>query len=296
MQNMNETDPLTTSAIRGSDAPLSVCWDIANLCNDKCAFCYRELDMPSLSVEQHQKILDKIIDANVQKISFIGGEPLTVSHLPILLERAHRANIQTSIVTNGILLREKWNNIVDYVNWITLPIDGSNEEIQRKMTRKEGHLQSVLSLREFIKDSAVNVKINTIIGRHNLSDLPNIAQLIKRLDVQRWKIFQFMAIRGYAMQNARQFEIDDQKFSESVKNMLKNVTESLKYRVTIADREYMQRNYFSILQDGNVRVTVDGEDKIVGSLLSQSVMEIWQSPFFDHRKHVESRRWLKSSK
>jgi hypothetical protein len=64
-------------------------------------------------------------------------------------------------------------------------------------------------------------------------------------------------------------------------------------KITIADRDYLQNNYFSILPDGNVRVVDDDQDKIVGSLLQDSVQALWQSPLFDREKHFKCRTWLR---
>lgn len=274
-------------------SPLSVCWDITSRCNDKCLFCYRELDKPDLSLAQHHLLLSKIINSSVRKISFIGGEPLLVDHLPGLLEETRKAGLFTSIVTNGILLEQKWTKIADYVNWITLPIDGSNDQIQGQMTRRKDHLKLVFSRINMLKKFDVSIKINTLVGSHNITDLKNIARIINGLGVQRWKIFQFLPLRGYALRNETTFSISDQQFNNAVQDALSHIDSSSKCDITVADRNYLQRNYFSILQDGSVRVTVNDMDVIVGNLFRQSLNEIWQSPLFDHVKHTKYRYWLR---
>jgi MoaA/NifB/PqqE/SkfB family radical SAM enzyme len=277
-------------------SPLSVCWDITSRCNDDCAFCYRVLGKPDLNITQHRVILSKIIRAGVRKVSFVGGEPLLVPHLPILLNETREAGVITAIDTNGILLERKWNSIANSVDWITLPIDGSNEQIQSQMTRRQGHLDLVLSLIRSLSNYHIKLKINTLVGRPNIADLPNIAKLVGTLGVARWKVFQFLPVRGHAVRNASEFSISDQQFACAVHDALPYLGNHSGCDVTIADRDYLQRNYFLISSDGNVRVTVNEgniRDIIIGSLLKQDVEEIWQSPLFDHEKHMRFRAWLR---
>lgn len=276
----------------GLSAPLSVCWDITSRCNDDCAFCFRVLGQHDLTLRQHRAILAKLIQARVRKVSFIGGEPLLVRHLPTLLEEAHGAGLVTSVVTNGILLEQRWRDLVASVDWITLPIDGSNEQIQTQMTRRGEHLTLVRTLVKMLKETKTKVKINTVVGCHNISDLSHIAQLVNELDVQRWKVFQFVPIRGYAAQNAQQFAVADQEFLNAVNNAVKYIRNPDRCLVTVADRDYLRNNYFSIMPDGRVKVTVNLHDEVLGSLLQLDVMDIWQSPHFDHGKHARFRLWL----
>ena len=83
----------------------SVCWNITEKCNENCEFCYRTL-VNDLSLEESQKIADKLIEHGVEKITFAGGEPLLYKGLfelsGYIKEKA--PNILLSITTNGLLM------------------------------------------------------------------------------------------------------------------------------------------------------------------------------------------------
>lgn len=269
-------------------SPFSVCWDITAKCNENCKFCFRELNKKDLDEYTHQYILSKILKSGVKKITFSGGEPLLVNHLPSLIKQTKECGLITSLVTNGILLLEKFDLIENYIDWITLPIDGSNEEVQRKVTREKDHLKRIFFLIDLLHKKNISIKINTVVTKNNIDDLEKIAEIVRNQKIQRWKIFQFIPIRGYAYQNCNEFEISDEKFNLSAINA-KRIIDPEYTDVTIANKEYLQENYFSILQDGTVRVTVNKKDKIVGDLYTQSVREIWQSSFFNHEKHYRVR-------
>lgn len=53
-----------------------ICWNITNVCNDDCEFCFRDNLSQPLSLESNIKIVNKIIDGGIQHIAFSGGEPL----------------------------------------------------------------------------------------------------------------------------------------------------------------------------------------------------------------------------
>lgn len=216
-----------------------------------------------------------------------------VAHLDALLEQAHDAGIITSLVTNGILLEHKWKKLEKNLDWVTLPIDGSQDSTQDLMTRRTGHLKDTLERLNMLRSAGKNLKVNTVVSKQNMHDLESIAALLRSQNIQRWKVFQFIPIRGFAAKNSDGFWIPDDEFKDVASRAVAQFTEP-ETIVTVADREYLQGNYFSILPDGSVRVSIDTQDFIVGSLLKQTVSDIWACEYFDKKKHYEHRKWLES--
>lgn len=285
LENKNQYDSI-------SNSPVSVCWEITSRCNEKCEFCFRDLRNKASDRNRYMEIFKKILESNVKKVTFSGGEPLLIDDLPDLLEVAKLSGLITSITTNGILLKQKWDQIKKFTDWVTLPIDGGNINIQDSMTRGTGHLANVVSLVNMIKNDNVSVKINTVISSINKNDLIHIAELINKLQVQRWKIFQFLPLRGYAISNRAKFEISDEEFHKVIKDVMPLLENKSLEWITIADRDYLNNNYFTILQEGTVRASVNNKDIIIGNVLEQDISEIWMSPYFDHAKHFYHRKWL----
>lgn len=89
----------------------------------------------------------------------------------------------------------------------------------------------------------------------------------------KWKNFQFLPNRGYAVHNAGGSNISDQQIKSAVDYTLARLGNNINDVITIADRDYLQNNYFSILPDGSMRVTINDQDIIAGSLFKQSVKE-----------------------
>ena len=276
----------------GMNAPISVCWDITHKCNYHCQFCYRLSKGNDLNYEQSKIILQKIILSGVKKITFTGGDPLLVDFLPELILNAKNAGIITSIDTNGSLLENLLSKISNIVDWVTLPIDGSTESIQEKMTRSHGHLNRVYLLVKELHKLGIKVKINTLVSEVNKSDIGNIAMIVNSLGVERWKLFQFLPVQGEAIKSRKIFQISDNDFNNIIDKTLSDHKSEKNCKVTVADRKYFSGNYFHINHDGSVRVYHNNRNIIVGNVLESNISSIWHNPYFDHIKHFDYRSWL----
>lgn len=84
-------------------APLKVYYDITNRCNLNCVFCFKEKSDNDISLDQIKAVIQKVADANIPDIVFIGGEPMCCPFLFDALEYAKGMGVNTGIVTNGTL-------------------------------------------------------------------------------------------------------------------------------------------------------------------------------------------------
>ena len=87
--------------------PNSVCWNITSRCNDKCLFCYRDRESKELNFDKQKKIIQKIAESGIRKVTFAGGEPLLVEKIQDLILYANKNGLITSLTTNGILLNHE---------------------------------------------------------------------------------------------------------------------------------------------------------------------------------------------
>ena len=265
-------------------APKHVCWDITRKCNDSCQFCYRVIDRADLPPGEHFLIANKLIIAGVKKVSIVGGEPLLLPHLAEVLGMLQEGGITTSLITNGRILEDRIHEIAFNVDWITLPLDGASTLDQAAMSRYHGHFDRVMSVIPLIRERNIKLKVNTVISRVNAQKMDCIARLMVRIVPDRWKIFQFLPIRGIAKRNESLFEISSSDFRSAVGRAVDQV-EPKGVSISVADWSYMEGNYFSISPDGTVRTTVNQTDVVVGNLLSQTVEQIWSSIHFNQEKH-----------
>lgn len=268
--------------------PNSVCWNITSRCNDKCQFCYREKNSKELSFMEQKKVIDRIAASGIQKLTFAGGEPLLLSGLEELVLYAKRKGLIVSMTSNCILMTpERLQFYFENLDWLTLSLDGADAGVQTKMTRNSGHADRMINiLREASRkaDRKCRIKINTVVSQINKENIEEIADIVMKYPVARWKLFQFTPIRGNAKETKEKFEISENDFMEIAERMRAKL-EGGKTIFSISDSNNIENAYFVIFPNGDIRISSDGEDHFLGNILSRNIQEIWATGGYRKELH-----------
>ncbi len=274
--------------------PINVSWHITFKCNYDCQFCFRPNFGQECSFEEAKKIIDKLAKAGLKKISWGGGEPLLWPRIFDLIKYTKSLGITTMIITNGELLNfEKIRKMEKVLDWLNLPLDGSCDKVQDLMTRKEGHFSRTMKVIDYINNNKLDIKlkINTVASKLNKDDIINIATIIKKEKIKRWKIFQFYPIRQTGAKNSKIFSIKESDFLR-IKEEVLPLFENSKQMVVFETNQDMERSYFAIAPSGKVYVSHGEKDYIVGDLKVDSVEKIWQNKLIDKVKFWERSKWI----
>ena len=82
--------------------------EITNICNLNCKFCLEtNRKKEYISIENFEKIIQKICKYTNLVFLHVKGEPLLHSNLEQILEILEKYNLKTNITTNGTLVKEK---------------------------------------------------------------------------------------------------------------------------------------------------------------------------------------------
>ena len=273
------------------NTPESICWNITKQCNERCEFCYRDNTSNDLSIKDNMKILCNMIESGVKKITFAGGEPLLYPATLELIQYAHQNGVITSMTTNGILVTDEvLNKCEGILDWFTLSLDGSNSEMQTNMTRHAGHFDNVVKIINSIekRELDIGVKINTIISCINKNDIVKMIDFIRKHKILRWKLFQFVPLRGSALEAENKFYISDEEYNRVVKKVREGLKMyELEDILSISSREAIENAYFVVFPNGDVRLSQQLSDKYIGNLLKNDVNEIWEHNNFNKELHIE---------
>lgn len=126
--------------------PIAVIWDINNRCNARCVFCdywkpetRQKIHKKELTINEKLSIIRKLRDAGVRLLSFCNGEPLLSEELELLIREAKKSHFLVNISTNGMLLYEKAEMLVNSkVDFITVSVDSHDPGLQDELRGKEG--------------------------------------------------------------------------------------------------------------------------------------------------------------
>jgi radical S-adenosyl methionine domain-containing protein 2 len=188
-----------TAGPDGLPIPINVSWHLWPDCNLKCTYCYATFrDIPGvLNRADALRVLDLLLAAGTEKVTFVGGEPTMCPHLPELIQHAKALGLVTMLVTNGTFLSRSYQKrVVPYLDWISLSIDAADPETMARMGRgnAEFHRLCVRRWEELTAYPHLRLKVNTVVTRLNLDD--DMRDLIRRLRPARWKVFQVLPVDG----------------------------------------------------------------------------------------------------
>lgn len=160
-------------------SPLFVGWDITSTCNAKCVYCDRwkkENQTKNLTLEEKLIIVKELARAKVWMISIGGGEPLIESDLEIVLKELKKSDIFTNILTNGSLLKEKGDMLIDSeVNNIIISVDSSYPKLHDSVRNYVGLFKKINEGVEYIKNNRKGRKpyliVRMLLNKRNFFDL-----------------------------------------------------------------------------------------------------------------------------
>lgn len=275
--------------------PNSVCWNITSRCNDNCLFCYRDKTSKDLCLDERKAVIDKIVLSGIKKLTFAGGEPLLLPEIRVLIEYAKSKGLIVSLTTNAILLKgEILDFCLESLNWLSLSLDAGADDIQKKMTRKANHLNRVLEVLEYASEYSkrkCEIKINTVVSYVNQNNILEIADIVAGYSVRRWKLFQFVPLRGNAKEYGKRFFISDNDFKR-VAQEVKKYLEKEDIWLSISGQNDIESGYFVIFPNGDIKISSSLEDAVLGNALSDNLEEIWKSGDYSHTLHEERTKYI----
>ena len=188
-----------TAGPGGLPLPINVSWHLWPDCNLKCTYCYATFrDIAGTLTEARAKdVLNRLREAGMEKVTFVGGEPTLCPHLPQLAEHAEAIGLVTMLVTNGSRLDRAYRErIVPHLDWVSISIDASDPELMAAMGRGNAKFLALCIRRweELAATRHLRLKVNTVVTRQNLHD--DMRGLIRRLRPSRWKVFQVLPVGG----------------------------------------------------------------------------------------------------
>lgn len=196
----------------------SVDWWITSRCNLRCDFCYgpeRVMD----PVRRRDAILDALAQSSARVVTFCGGEPLLVGRIGDYAETLAKARKSVVLNTNGQLLGRlleprsgKPKLLLDNFAVVGISVDGSTPEIHQAMRgEKANHAKVTAAARLVGGEPGVRLKLATVVSSVNRDDLPALAKLVRELDPDVWRLYQYSR-RGEVNTGQHRHRLPDDEF------------------------------------------------------------------------------------
>jgi len=268
-------------------------------CSQACPYCWgpRRFRNP-VDTDTAQRILTRIRDLGVRRVVFTGGDPLQRPDAPELIQFAKEIGLETALSTVGDLVTpDILESVSPYLDLISLPLDGSTDEINSK-TKHRGQYAAVMRSLEWLRPYPnIDVKVCTPVTRHNLSDIPDIAGLVEEYSYTAqarvfYNVFQAFPRAMFSV-NWDKLIVSDEEFS-SLKDQ---VSAGMKIRINFLSHETLDKLYVMVFPDGSMTIPKGGEYLNFGPFLEVTDFDqIFNASQFDSDKHLRhSRGWGKGS-
>lgn len=203
--------------------PAQVQLILSDLCNQDCHFCsYRMSNGFSseqfadehgnknpnrrIATPKALEILDDCASLGVKAIQFTGGGEPTVhpDHL-LIFEYAQNLGFETSLVTNGVLFRAGWEDVLPKMEWVRVSIDaGSPEEYARVRRVKPEFYATAMAHIAMLAAEIRRQNTNCLLGvgyvltRENWADAYEGARLIRATGAHNIRLSAMFSTEGAA--------------------------------------------------------------------------------------------------
>ena len=271
---------------------------VTSECSQECPYCWgpQGFDDP-VGTETATAIVERVREVGARRIVFTGGDPLQRSDIGLLIRHAKGIGLEVAVSTTGDKLdRAFLENTAGCVDLISLPLDGSSEEVSCR-TKEPGHYEAVMRALALLRDfPAIDVKVCTPVTRHNLSDVPEVLRLVEEYaETTSARVF-YNVFQAFprAMQDV-EWEgllVSDEEFAA----LRDELTGRRRVRVNWLDHGTLDRLYLMIFPDGSLVIPRGAEYQTFGPFLEVHDLEdVLARGKFDSAKHLRhSRGWSKT--
>ncbi|MDD5021110.1 MAG: radical SAM protein [Endomicrobiaceae bacterium] len=199
---------------------------LSTKCNSRCIMCEvvkTQWDIPDRVVDEIKFLLPYMKSINWQ-----GGEVLVLDYFEkLFLESLNNKQLKQTIVTNGMLLNDRWIDLLTESNVeLTVSIDGLDKEIYEKIrcgSKFDVLMKNLKKLNEIRKkkNSKLVLKMHTVVMRSNYKEVENFIEFAKRYD---FDVVYMMPIYGGQ-------DIPENIYINDEKNILKDLTKKIEQAV-----------------------------------------------------------------
>ena len=268
-------------------------------CSQACPYCWgpRRFRNP-VDTETAQRIIARIKALGVQRVVFTGGDPLLRSDAPDLIRFAKEIGLETALSTTGDhLTPEVLHDLYPYLDLISLPLDGSTEEINSK-TKHPGHFSAVMRSLDLLRSyPTIDVKVCTPVTSHNLNNVPAIAQFVEAYSHTTqarvfYNVFQAFPRAMFSVKWDKLI-VSDEEFS----SLEGQIGTKSNIHINFLSHATLDKLYVMVFPDGSMTIPKGADYLKYGPFLEVKDFEqALNASQFDSVKHLRhSRGWGKIS-
>ncbi|WNZ29481.1 MAG: radical SAM protein [Candidatus Bathyarchaeota archaeon] len=273
---------------RASVSPWFVHFECTYRCNMKCTFCNVWRKSPDIIEATTSKLKQRLFecwDLGCLVASFTGGEPLLRSDLGQLLKFSNsNLGLFTGLVTNGLLLNKKVDDLSKYTDFLAVSFDVNNKEIFNQ-TRGVDAFDAVKNNIKYAKKLGIELDLFSVITRETFEFIDDTLEFAKSLELP----IHFSPVDNVPRGSVDEACAEDLKILENSLVLKKLAEEKKNY-----SKIYFESDYFRFQSLGGFRNVIGCSSASTTVALKPDSSVALPCPFFTLMK-VDTDENLKSS-
>jgi len=164
--------------------------NITSSCNLKCFYCYDEANKAktksdvALTLDEIIDIAEKSKNLDLGRVAITGGEPFVRNDWFEIGKAFADRGISVTYSTNGTLIdEEKIKKLAEINAGLQISLDG-DDDIMNFVAKKTGIYSKVMEVAEIAKLYGVDILLNCVVGRHNLSEMNTFLDNIENKQIK----------------------------------------------------------------------------------------------------------------
>ena len=287
-------------------------WECSWRCNLSCRHCGSDCkaeacvpDMPLPDVLKAIEPLEKRYKRGTTLIAITGGEPLLRPDLTDCGRALREHGFRWGIVTNGMLYDEKRHQelMAAGLGSVTVSLDGLEATHNWLRNHPQSFQRALHALRIIARTPNLNYDVVTCVHQRNLSELPQLKELLIANGIRHWRLFTIAPI-GRATENA-ELQLNRQQVEEMFQFVavtrregtidLKFSCEAYtgKYEESLRDSYFFCRagiNIGSVLINGDISACPNINRSFVqGNIYNDNLLDVWDNRF----DIMRNREWMR---
>jgi MoaA/NifB/PqqE/SkfB family radical SAM enzyme len=280
--------------------PRTIDFHVTSECSQQCPYCWGPQEIAAVPTATALHIVSRIAESGARRIVFTGGDPLQRDDIVELIRHARTVGLEVAVSTTGDRLDAAFLDAAgDAVDLVSLPLDGSSEEVSAR-TKEPGHFAAIQRALDLLAaHPGVDVKVATPVTRHNLEDVPAIVDLLDERAARMPNRLFYNVFQAFPRSMADDVAWDRLVVSAEEFAGLRAEVERRRHRFRInwLDHGTLDRLYVMVFPDGSLTVPSGGRYLDYGPFLEVEDLEaLLARTDFDapkHRRH--SKGWSRSA-
>jgi radical SAM protein with 4Fe4S-binding SPASM domain len=162
--------------------PICAVWELTLKCNSKCIHCGSnagEKRSGELNNEEALNLVRELKSCGFKGVALMGGEPLLRSDWFEIANEVKKNNLELSIVTNGLTLKENIHKIKSLgTDCVSISLDAGTEKVHDYLRGVSGSFSKVIEALNILERTAIPTSIITSVSKINLKEIDKIKKMI----------------------------------------------------------------------------------------------------------------------